>query len=337
MEHLGRVEPMRAAWYERPGPAREVLRFGPWPGEAPRPAAGEVLVRLAWSGVNPSDVKRRAGWRGQGMAFPRQVPHNDGAGVIVAVGAGVDPARIGARVWLAEAARGRAVGTAAEFCAVPERLAVALPEPVPLEVGACLGVPAMTAHRAVFADGPVAGRTVLVTGGAGAVGFYAVQLARWGGARVVATARGARAEAVRAAGAEAVLDHGVAGWAEALRGIAPGGLDRVVEVDLGANLAALLPHLAPHATIAAYASMAEPEPRLPFYAFMTRNLALRTVFVYDMPEAAKLQARADITAWLAAGSARHRIAARFPLAEIAAAHEAVEQGADGKVLVRIAP
>lgn len=327
---------MKAAWYERPGPARDVLRAGDWPGEEPRPGPGEVLVRVAWSGVNPSDVKRREGWRGQGMGFPRQVPHSDGSGLIETVGEGVDPARIGERVWLAEAARGRAIGTAAELCALPAELAVHLPDGVPLEVGACLGVPAMTAHRAVFADGPVEGRTILVTGGGGAVGFQAVQLARWGGAHVIATASARDAEEVRAAGAEAVLDHRAPGWEAALADLAPRGLDRVVEVDLGANLARLVPRLAPGATVAAYASMAEPEPRLPFYALMLRNITLRTIFVYDMPAEAKRAARADITAWLSTGAARHRIAARFALDAVADAHEAVERGAPGKVLVRVA-
>src|SRR4051812_10071855 len=178
---------MRAAWYERPGPAAEVLRVGEM--TSPEPGPGEVRVRIAFSGVNPGDTKKRSDWLGYGMSFPRVVPHSDGSGVIDAVGEGVDPARIGRRVWVYGAQSSRPFGTAAELATVPAGQALELPDGVGDEVGACLGIPGITAHRAVFGDGPVAGRTVLVHGILGAVGLMAAQLARWGGATVIGTVR----------------------------------------------------------------------------------------------------------------------------------------------------
>ncbi|OYW84276.1 MAG: hypothetical protein B7Z20_11135, partial [Sphingobium sp. 32-64-5] len=178
---------MRAVWYEAIGSAADVLRFGEM--ETPQPGPGEVRVRLHASGVNPSDVKTRIGARAP-IAFPRVIPHSDGAGEIDAVGEGVSAARIGQRVWVWNAAWRRPFGTCAEYICLPEAQAVALPQGTSFEAGACLGIPASTACHAVFADGDVSGQTVLVTGGAGAVGHYAIQLARWGGARVIATVSG---------------------------------------------------------------------------------------------------------------------------------------------------
>ncbi|MEM1310897.1 MAG: NADPH:quinone reductase, partial [Cyanobacteria bacterium P01_H01_bin.153] len=175
---------MQAVWYEKNGPV-SVLRHGQLP--RPKLGAGEVLVRIQASGVNPSDTKVRSGWGGMTMPFPRVVPHNDGAGVIEQVGAGVSPERIGDRVWIYEAQVGRPSGTAAEYVVVPSQQAVPLPANTTFAAGAALGVPAMTAHRAVFSSGAVEGQTILVTGGAGAVGYYAVQLAKWGGATVITT------------------------------------------------------------------------------------------------------------------------------------------------------
>lgn len=195
---------MKAAFYDRNGPADDVLQVGEMP--KPIPAAGEVLVRVHASGVNPSDVKSRAGLRAK-MAYPRVVPQSDGAGVIEAVGAGIDPARVGERVWIWNGQWQRPLGTAAEYIALPGLQASHLPDNTPFEAGACLGIPAMTAHRCVFADGPVAGQKILVTGGAGAVGHYAVQLARWGGAQVIATASGPeKAAHAKAAGADRVVN-----------------------------------------------------------------------------------------------------------------------------------
>lgn len=326
---------MKASWYEKTGPAREVLQVGDL--EAPVPAPGEVRVRMHWAGVNPSDVKRRAGWNNQKMAFPLVVPQMDGSGVIDQAGAGVDPGRIGQRVWLHSTAWKRPWGTAAEYAVTPQHRAIALPDGIDLRVGASLGVPALTAHRAVFGFGPVTGRTVLVTGGAGAVGFYAIQLARWGGARVLATTSGgAKSAEAQRAGAEAVVDYRREDVAARVLELTGGqGVDHVVEVDFGANLASTLQLLKPHGSIATYASMAEPRPALPFYEMMTRNLRMLWVFVYELPQPVLAQAGLDIERWLATGQAQVPQLHEFRLDDIAAAHEAVEAGCQGKVLVRI--
>jgi NADPH2:quinone reductase len=327
---------MRAGWYERNGAAAEVIRMGEM--EAPAPGPGEVLVRVVASGVNPSDVKRRAGARGQRMAFPRIIPHSDGAGVIEQVGGEVARSRIGERVWLYNAQWKRPFGTAAEYIALPAAQAVPLGEHVSFAEGACLGIPAMTAHRCLFADGPVAGQTVLVTGGAGAVGHAAVQLAVWGGATVIATVSSdAKASAARAAGAQGVVNYRTENVVEQVREFTGGcGVDRIVEVDFGANLPSSQAVLKPNGTIAAYASMGNPEPVLPFYPLMLQNVNLRLVLVYEMPGPAMAKACADITAWLETGKARPLMAARLPLADLAAAHELVEAGRQiGNVVVTL--
>ena len=197
---------MRAIWYEKLGPAHEVLKSGEMPDSVPGP--GEVRVRIAFSGVNPSDVKRRAGSRDAAMPFPRVIPDMDGSGVIDRVGPGMEEKRVGERVWLHSTQWKRPFGTAAEYAVTPSHRAVPLPQVISLAAGASLGVPAMTAHRAVFGHGPVTGKTVLVTGGAGAVGFYAIQLAKWAGARVITTVSGAeKAELARKAGADSVVNY----------------------------------------------------------------------------------------------------------------------------------
>ena len=227
---------MKAAYYEQTGPAERVLVVGDLP--YPQPAADEVRVRLEWTGVNPSDVKARSGARGPTMPFPRVIPHSDGMGFIDAVGAKVDPARIGQRVWVWNAAWARPDGTAAGFVVLPQQQAVALPDNVAGEVGACLGIPALTAAHAVLTDGGVAGQRVLVAGGAGAVGHYAVQFAHLLGARQVITtvSSPAEAELARMAGADAVIDYRNENVAERVREATDGaGVDRVIEVDIAAN------------------------------------------------------------------------------------------------------
>ena len=320
---------MRAASYDHYGPAAEVLEVRDV--ERPAPGPGEVLVKVALSGVNPTDWKSRSG------ATPRpidgfQVPHHDGAGVIEAVGDGVDPARAGQRVWLWLAAAGNRWGTAAEWTVVPAEQAVPLPEGASLELGACLGVPAMTAHWCVFADGPVDGKTVLVAGGAGAVGHFAIELAARAGARVIATASGPeKAELARKAGATHVVNYRDADAAGQIRAAA-GQTDRVIEVALGANLALDLAVARPGSMIVTYA--AEPaDPVLPVRACMTANVTLRFILLYGVPRPALRQAAADITAALTEGALTELPVRRFGLADIVAAHEAVEAGAPGKVLV----
>jgi NADPH2:quinone reductase len=320
---------VRAASYDRHGPAAEVLAVGDV--ERPGPGPGEVLVKVALSGVNPTDWKSRSG------ATPRpidgfQIPHHDGAGVIEAVGDGVDPARIGQRVWLWLAAAGRRWGTAAEYTVVPQDQAVPLPDGASLELGASLGVPAMTAHWCLFADGPVRGKTVLVAGGAGAVGHFAVELAVRAGARVAATASTPeKAELARKAGAEHVVNYRDPGAAGQVRA-AVGQTDRIIEVALGANLALDLAVARPGSTIVTYA--AEPaDPALPVRACMTANLVLRFVLLYGVPRAPLRQAAEDITAALADGALTELPVHRFGLSGIVAAHEAAEAGPLGKVLV----
>jgi NADPH2:quinone reductase len=330
---------VKAAWYERKGPAREVLQVGEMP--MPQPAPGEVRVRVHASAVNPSDTKNRGGARGNtAMPFPRVVPHQDGAGVIDAVGDGVDPARVGERVWVYEATLGRAWGTAAQFTAVPARKAVRLPDRASFEDGACMGIPAMTAHRCVFADGPVTGKTVLVQGGAGAVGYYAVQMARLGGAAcVIATvSRDEQAVRAREAGAHHVVNYRAGSLVEQVRAIAgaDAGVDRVVEVAFGANVTADVAMLRAGGVIATYASDAVPEPAIPFWPMLGKDLTVRFVLVYAMSGAAHDEAAAWISDALGRGALRHQVFRVYPLDEVAAAHEATEAMANvGKVLVAI--
>jgi NADPH2:quinone reductase len=327
---------MKAAFYDRNGAAEDVLQVGDLP--KPAPAAGEVLVRLHASGVNPSDVKSRAGLRAK-MAWPRVVPQSDGAGVIEAVGDGVDPGRVGERVWIWNGQWQRPLGTAADYIAVPNIQAPHLPDNTPFEAGACLGIPAMTAHRCVFADGPVAGQKILVTGGAGAVGHYAIQLARWGGAKVIATVSGAeKAKHAQTAGADRVVNYKQDDVVAAVKDFTQGqGVDRIVEVEFGGNLATSLACLKQNGVIATYASSAVMEPKLPFYPMMFQGVTVRMVLVYILPEAARRQSIQDINHALAQGALVHAIAETHPLAKIAAAHKAVESGKMiGNVVVGIA-
>jgi NADPH2:quinone reductase len=319
---------MRAAWYDQYGPASEVLRVEET--GRPEPGTGEVRVRIEASGVNPTDWKSRAG------ATPRpidefQVPHHDGAGVIDAVGEGVDPDRVGQRVWVWLAAASQRGGTAAQWSVVPQEQASPLPDRTSAELGASLGVPAMTAHRCLFADGPVDGKTVLVSGGAGAVGHYAIELARRAGARVVATVSGPqKAELAARAGADLVVNYREAGAADQIRGFGP--VDRVIELALGANLALDLAVIRPHGQIVTYA--AEPsDPQLPVRACMTANVMLRFVLLYGVPRDALALAAGDITAALADGALTELPVTRFGLDDIAAAQDAVQAGTVGKVLV----
>jgi NADPH:quinone reductase-like Zn-dependent oxidoreductase len=296
---------MRAAWFESFGSAQDVLQLGE--RDTPTAGPGEVLVRVATSGVNPSDVKKRAG------SFPSLldggfvIPNSDGAGVIESVGEGVNEGRIGERVWIYQAQYGRRFGTAAEFVAIDSCRAPRLPDNTSFEVGACLGIPVMTAHRCVFADGDVGGQTVLVTGGAGRVGHYAVQWASQAGATVIATASDDVVGAImKATGGELV--------------------DRIVDVEFGANLATSIEVLRIGGTIATYSSTQVTEPKLPFFQMMYKDVTVRLVIVYAMPEDAKEHAIADIEEALSAGTLQHRIAHTLPLDDIAKSNELVEQG-----------
>lgn len=327
---------MKAIAYTQTGPAAEVLKLVDLP--TPEPGPGEVRVRLRWSGVNPSDVKSRAGLRTKTLAFPQIVPHSDGAGEIDAVGAGVTASRVGERVWVWNGAWQRAHGTAAQAIVLPAAQAVPLPEGVPGEAAACLGIPALTALHAVLIGDGVAGKRVLVTGGAGAVGHYAVQFARkLGAAQVAATVSSeAKAQLARAAGADATIDYkreDVVARAMALT--AKGGFDRVIEVDAAANLAGDLNLLAPGGDVVVYGSGAA-EFALPFFPAIVRNATLRCFIVYNLPKADRDRAIGALTPMLARGELQHQIAERLPLAECARAHQLVESGqAIGNVVLRI--
>lgn len=313
---------MRAAWYEKNGAASEVMKVGDLPD--PVPGAGEVRVRLYASGVNPSDVKARAGNRK--VRWERVIPDSDGAGVIDAVGAGVDRRRIGERVWVYNGQWDRPHGTSAQYIALPSALAVPLPDSLSYEEGACLGIPVMTAHRCLFADGPVAGKTVMVTGGAGVVGHYAIQLAKWAGARVVTTvSSAAKVEHTRAAGADIVINYRTESVVERVQETV-GGVDRIVEVDFGANLPVTARILKPHGGVASYASARELNPVFAYTDFFRLNPIIRPVFVYTMPDAAKAQAHADIARWLAGSRPIFAIAARYALEDVVKAHLEVERG-----------
>jgi NADPH:quinone reductase len=325
---------MRAAVFRRTGAAADVLSVEEIEPVAPGP--GEVRVRVAVSGVNPTDWKERS--RGdtlRGLAF--KVPDQDGAGTVEAVGEGVDPARIGERVWLYFAAWERQYGTAAELCTVPAEQAVALPDGASFELGASLGIPALTAHRCLLADGPVEGATVLVAGGAGAVGHYAIQLARrLGAARVIATvSSAAKARLATAAGADHTVDYRAGDAAERIREFAPQGVDRVVEVALHENVDLDAAVLAPNGTIAAYASGGPVS--LDVRTLMRLNAVVRAILVYTMPSEAVRRAVEDVTAAARDAALTEMPLHRFPLARIADAHDAVEAGAVGKVLVDVSP
>ncbi len=328
---------MRAAFYEKQGAAREVLVVGDLPD--PHPGAGEVRVRVVASGINPSDIKTRTGFGGKAMPFPRIVPHQDGAGVIDAVGPGVSETRIGKRVWIYMAQWGRAFGTAAEFVVVPSVQAVRLADNVSFEIGASLGVPAMTAHRCLFADGDLRGKRVLVQGGAGAVGNAAILLAKWAGAWVAATvSREEQAEVARVAGADLVINRHEEDVPQAIRSATGGrGVDRIVDVDISANIEVAISCLARDGVVSAY-STESPQAKLaiPFFPALLGGLSFRFVYVYTMPEAAIRQAAEEISACAASGTYVPRIAKTYALNAVADAHEFQESGkAVGKILIHL--
>ena len=322
---------MQAAVYTERGAARDVLRIVDVPD--PQPGPDEVRVRLRVSGVNPTDWKSRSA--GGPLPAQGQVPGQDGAGEIDLVGPGVDAARVGQRAWVYHAAAGRWNGTAAQYTCVPAHQAVPLPDRVSFAQGAGLGIPFITAHRCVFAGGPVAGRTVLVTGGAGAVGNAAIQLAARGGARVLATVSSEEKRGLAAAaGAVHVLDYRAPDFVAAVRAVAPEGIDRIVDVAIARNLAADLDVLAPHGTVVSYASDA-PDPILPVRRLMVANARLEFVLVYNLTRAMLDRAVDEVTSALREGALRPLPELHFPLSEIAAAHEAVARQTLGKVLVDI--
>ena len=317
---------MKAAWFEKFGNAVEVFKVGEF--ETPKPKEHEVLVKLYTSGINPSDTKKRAGVSPALLDAGPIIPHSDGAGIIEAVGAGVSTTRVGDHVWIYNAQYRRQHGTAAEYIALDSSQAVWMPEDTRFDVGACLGIPAMTAHRCVTADGPVDGQTILVTGGAGRVGHYAIQWAKHLGAIVIATASSEESkEQCINAGADLITGHPGKESSQAIIEFTKGaGVDRIVEGEFGGNLNNILDVLKTNGIIATYASMAQPTPEIPFYQMMYKDITIRLVIVYAMPEMAKNKASKDITDCLKNGVLKHRIAYTLPLSEIAKGHQLNEEG-----------
>lgn len=329
---------MKAAWYETQGPAGDVLVVGEMPD--PIPEAGEVRIRVHASGINPGDVKKRSDAFGVGMPFPRIIPHNDGSGVIDMVGDGVSPARVGDRVWCFGAQSYRPFGTAADYVVVPESNTGTLPDRVDFAQGACLGIPGVTGHRAVHVAGRPAGRTVLVQGGAGAVGSAAVALAHFAGARVIATVRSSEQEVVaQAAGADAVIrTDGIPPTEVVSRilDVEPEGVEHIVEVAFHANVLVDEQVLRQGGSIATYAT-GDPNPTIPFWPLVFKNVRIYFLGSDDFTSSDRSQAVADLSAALETGWTGYSIAARFPLEEVAQAHRTVEQGkVGGRVVVDLA-
>jgi len=327
---------MKAAYYTDYGAARDVLKVGELPD--PEPGPGEVRVRIRYSGVNPSDCNRRRGTRDR-PGYPLIIPHSDGAGDIDRVGAGVDHARLGERVWTWNAQRGRAFGTAAELVCLDAAQAVPMPAGVPLELGAGFGVPAMTAYFSLFADGPLAGRDVLVTGAAGAVGLYAAQFPRLAGARsLIATVSSAEKAAIAsAAGVPVIVNYRTEDVAKRVGAATEGrGVDRISEVDFGGNLPTSLRVMREGAVIGAYASRGAERPTLPFYPLLFANIVVRFIQCSLIVGELRQAAIGDLARWAGDGRLVHPTPTILPLAEIAAAHEAVERGqVVGKMLLRL--
>lgn len=324
---------MRAAWYEKQGPANEVLIVGEMPD--PRPEVGEVRIRIAASGINPGDIKKRQDSFGLGMPYPRVIPHSDGAGMVDQVGNGVSAEWVGQRVWCYGAQSYRPFGTAAEFTVVPLDHVAPLPEIVSPEEGACLGIPGITAHRAVHVADDVNGRTVLVQGAGGAVGMCAVALARYGGARVIGTVRSPSEEPpARAAGAHEVVLNDQR-LPERVKALAPEGVDHIVEVAFGANIDADVEMLKMGGSIGAYATD-NATPKIPFWLMVFKNIRVFLLGSDDFPTEAKVAATRDLNAVLQAGWSGFEIGERIPLAEIARAHELAEHPVRrGRIVVMV--
>lgn len=325
---------MRAAYYERNGAARDVLQLAEV--EIPRPGPGELRVRLATSGVNPSDVKAREG-RTRKLAYPRIIPHSDGAGVVDQVGAGVPETRLGERVWTWNAQWKRAFGTCAEYVVLPQAQAVRLPDHVDFDAGACLGIPAMTAWQAVSVADTWAGSTLLIAGGAGAVSHYAVQFAKARGAVVITTvSSAAKAELARQAGADHVIDykHDDVG-ARVTELTDKAGVDAVIELDIAANARLIPAVLRPRGTVVIYGTGAAEAP-IPTQWLLVNAIALKFIYVYELAARERAAAIADITRMLEDKRLINNVGLTFPLAEAVDAHEAVEQGqVPGNVVIRL--
>jgi len=326
---------MRAVWYNETGQANKVLTLGEVP--TPEPRDYEVLVRVHASGVNPSDVKTRAGERGP-LSFDQIIPHSDGAGIIEAVGRDVDQSRIGERVWIWNGAWRRAFGTCADYISLPSYQAVNLPENVSYAEGACLGVPASTAYHGLCSDGDIKGQNILVTGGAGSVGHYGIQFAKYYGATVITTVSSdEKARYARDAGADCVINYKDGDTAEHIMEITKGeGVDRILEVEFGGNLPVSQKVLKPNGIIATYGSMAVKRPELDFYPMMFNGMTIKMFLVYALSHNDRKNVIQGISEAMSSGEIRHVIADSFSLDNIVQAHEVVESGrAIGNVIIDI--
>jgi NADPH2:quinone reductase len=317
--------PVRAAFYSRQGPAAEVFSVGEQP--TPRPGPGEVRVRLRASGVNPSDWKVRKGGFNRPLLAPIIIPHSDGAGEIDAVGEGVSEARIGERVWIWNGQWKRPFGTAAQYIALPSAQAVPLPDEAGFAEGACLGIPAFTAMHAVRLSQLGSGSTVLIAGGAGSVGHYAIQMAKSRGATVLTTvSNDAKAAHARAAGADHAINYRTEDVGARVKALTAGaGVDAVIEMDLSGN-AALYPHiLRPHGQVIVY-GMSRNEANLPSLWLMQNSITLKFFLIYEITAADRQAGLDELDGLLRKGRLKHTIAMRLPLDDVARAHDFVEQG-----------
>ena len=327
---------MQAVWYNKFGSAENVLEVGEY--QTPEPAQGDVKVRIHASGVNPSDTKKRLGVNPAVLNNGPVIPNSDGSGEIVALGEDVNNRNIGERVWIYNAQFGRQEGTSAQFVCIPSNQAVWMPDNASYEIGAMMGIPAMTAHRCVCADGSVDGQILLVTGGAGRVGYYAIQWAKYFGATVIATGSSSKSvEHCKQAGADFVVGHpSNKTAAEILEFTSGRKVDRIVDGDFGVNLPSVLDVLKTNGVIATYSSMTNMNPVIPFVRMMFMDITIRMVLVYAMPGEAKQQAIEDITDMLTGGNFDHRVAATFPLEQSAKAHNEIERGDNyGSVIITI--
>ena len=326
---------MKAVWYEKVGDAKDVLQIGQI--DDPSPDSNEVLISVKTSGVNPSDVKTRAGARGE-LQFSRVIPHSDGAGIIIDVGKNVNPNRVGEKVWIWNAAFGRPNGTCAELIALPEDQAVAMNDNVSFEAGACLGIPASTAYYGIFANGSIENKTLMVTGGAGAVGFYGIQLAKWAGANVISTVSSEKkAKIAKDAGADLILNYKEDDIVNSVLDYTKGdGVDRVLEVEFGGNILINQNIVKPNGTIAAYASATVMEPTLPFYNLMFKGIKINTFLIYSISKEERKTVIGGISKALNENAIKHITASTHSIDSVVDAHYAVESNKNiGNVIINI--
>lgn len=329
------TEIMKAAWYDQTGSAQVVLQLGELPLLSPSP--GEVRVRVHTSGVNPSDVAARSGAFTPPVVFPETIPHSDGAGIIDQVGEGIDSARIGERVWIWNAQWKRPFGTAAQYVVLPSEQAVRLPDNVDFATGATLGIPALTAWRAVTIEGSVAGKTLFISGGAGAVGNLAIQIAKAQGATVITTVSSEeKAKYSRVAGADYIINYRTEVVPERVAAITNDrGVDQVIELDIATNADLISEIIAPHGTIVVYGTK-KVNTTFPAIDFIVNSISVRFFIVYELQSTIRALAVQEINNLLEQGQLKPIIGTRFPLTQIAQAHEAVEQGkVIGNVVVEI--